>query len=320
MRARRHTRTPQPELSKSTSDFSLELLELASNTSDCSAKEILKRALNCGTSWEEDLINERIGRQGEVLSLDEVETKRQSLPNLSSPSSRTDRDSKRRQNPSSELLASQRAGAMERTHSQLLVRLKDYEQRGLISADVHSHYKALLRSQSTTDSIQQINAALDQVTNHVKTKLGRSVLTDAQNTVVSGGTARRQSARSSIEDGQGEQKVLIEPHDLWNGSVKMFDEKQLQDLFVEMCFFARLGYVQPPSCLKCAYKQSMSKDKACACKGWVVWRKDATTSLHPNRIDGNIVIVQCEQARKLLKGSTVDGCTWDPDQKLLISL
>jgi hypothetical protein len=72
------------------------------------------------------------------------------------------------------------------------------------------------------------------------------------------------------------------------------DIKLVQQLFVEMCFFARLGFVQPPCCLQCTYKESILEKHLRSqhninpdgilvqpnrnCQRWVAWRKDASTT------------------------------------------
>lgn len=124
--------------------------------------------------------------------------------------------------------------------------------------------------------------------------------------------------------------LILEPADLWQGSVQL-SEQELQNIFVEMCFFARLGFVQPPCCLHCTYQDTMEaenndsvqkkrSDRARTCPKWVVWRKNAKTLLHPNRLDGNIFIVRCHVARRLLEGDVVEGRKWDAEQKKVLQM
>lgn len=124
--------------------------------------------------------------------------------------------------------------------------------------------------------------------------------------------------------------AILEPEDLWSGNVD-FDEQQLQELFVEMCFFARLGYAQPPCCLKCTYKETKGQDTTKdgssttppghpSCRRWVVWRKNADTLLHPNKLDGNILIMQCNVAQKLLDGKVIAGRRWNAEQRRVTAL
>ena len=112
--------------------------------------------------------------------------------------------------------------------------------------------------------------------------------------------------------------VLLEPSNFWRGNAPL-NEHDLRKLFVEMCFFARLGFVQPPCCLKCTYSQAVVKgDKKKSCRNWVVWRKNASTQLHPNKLDGNIVMLQCHAANLLLQGKRVEGCAWDARSRQLV--
>jgi BRCT domain type II-containing protein len=55
-----------------------------------------------------------------------------------------------------------------------------------------------------------------------------------------------------------------------------------------------------------------------SCTKWVVWRKNAQTLLHPNQMGGNIMVVQCQAARRLLAGETIGPYKWDKNKKLLI--
>lgn len=108
--------------------------------------------------------------------------------------------------------------------------------------------------------------------------------------------------------------TILEPSDL-----QVRDENYLQELFCEMCFFARLGFVQPPSCLQCVYKESIqgiAADPNCA--RFVVWRKNARALLHPQQLEENIVLVECKAVRSLLEGKTVDAHQWDKDKRQLL--
>jgi hypothetical protein len=92
-----------------------------------------------------------------------------------------------------------------------------------------------------------------------------------------------------------------------------------QRLFAEMCFFARLGFVQPPSCLHCTYREGMEQQApSLTCARWVVWRKNADVLLHPDKLTDNIMLFQCHAVRQLLQGKSVEGYQWDTKQKQLI--
>lgn len=122
--------------------------------------------------------------------------------------------------------------------------------------------------------------------------------------------------------GRSVSHLILEPAELWNGPNRL-TEKQTQELFVEMCFFARMGFVQPPSCLQCSYKHSKKENSAHKpskkCTRWVIWRKDAHTLLHPKLLDNNLVVVPCHIAQDLLAGKEVDGQVWNAGRKQLIS-
>uniref|UniRef100_A0A7S4M7U7 Uncharacterized protein n=1 Tax=Odontella aurita TaxID=265563 RepID=A0A7S4M7U7_9STRA len=102
----------------------------------------------------------------------------------------------------------------------------------------------------------------------------------------------------------------------------------LRDLFVEMCFFARLGFLQPPSCLSCAFLDAkLSRDgdnsNRVVCRCPVVWRKDATQSLHPDRLGGDasdsgIVITTCTTAQAWMRDEVVEGFCWDRKLRKLV--
>ena len=54
--------------------------------------------------------------------------------------------------------------------------------------------------------------------------------------------------------------TIVPPSDLQN----VLSEHAVADLFVETCFFARLGFVQPPCCMSCTYKEAL-KGNSTAC-------------------------------------------------------
>jgi hypothetical protein len=111
---------------------------------------------------------------------------------------------------------------------------------------------------------------------------------------------------------------IVESQDVWDSNI-IKDEQELETLFVEMCFFARLGFVQPPCCLKCVYAESMEKQAVdMNCQRYVVWRLNAKTLLHPGRLDENLVLVKCCAARKLIAGECVESREWDAMKRQLV--
>jgi hypothetical protein len=130
-------------------------------------------------------------------------------------------------------------------------------------------------------------------------------------------------------DVDGTHRSIMEPSDIWKGQA-LLDEQELQELFVEMCFFARLGFVQPPCCLQCTYRESIMSSRPTKktttrppnknCQRLVVWRRNAETILHPTELDGNLLIVTCQTARRLLAGETVEERVWDTELKQVVQL
>lgn len=107
----------------------------------------------------------------------------------------------------------------------------------------------------------------------------------------------------------------------------------VETLFVEMSFFARMGFVQPQCCLQCAYteisQQSNIENQSPAhsnfdtkqdCTHWVIWRKEAQSNrtLRPDSMQGNLMIMTCRSAQTLIEGETVEGWKWDQDQQIMV--
>lgn len=97
------------------------------------------------------------------------------------------------------------------------------------------------------------------------------------------------------------------------------------------CFFARLGFVQPPSCLKCAYRSSGCGDtnkhgknnankagSSSSCHELVAWRRDANIALHPDKLDGNILFITCDTAKSLVEGDAYPSIRWDTRNRRLL--
>mmetsp|Transcript_795 Transcript_795/g.850 ORF Transcript_795/g.850 Transcript_795/m.850 type:complete len:362 (-) Transcript_795:71-1156(-) len=111
--------------------------------------------------------------------------------------------------------------------------------------------------------------------------------------------------------------TIVSPQDISN----CVTETEISELFVETCFFARLGFVQPPCCLSCTYQEAMhSKTPLLHCQRWVIWRKDATQIFDPThaKMRDNAIVVRCQSARKLISGRMIEGYQWDTQEKKLV--
>lgn len=258
----------------------------------------------------------------------------------------------------------------DRAAETLTERLADYEARGWLRRKEYLRYREILNRQANARPyVEQISNELDNIANRRRQSVSASVtssqsgLTDttsmskptsilqkpSRSSAPSKSKVRHvswedQSQDSNDEDDEDEEmeedkeneaeqtertSLILEPADLWTGHAPV-TEQQLQELFVEMCFFARLGFVQPPCCLQCTYKETMDSNHASGnnnnnnnnqegCPRWVVWRRNTDTPLHPNRLDGNVVIMRCHVARSLLQGQQVAGTRWDEKSKRLLS-
>eukprot|EP00535_Pseudo-nitzschia_heimii_P003296 CAMPEP_0197180532 /NCGR_PEP_ID=MMETSP1423-20130617/5110_1 /TAXON_ID=476441 /ORGANISM="Pseudo-nitzschia heimii, Strain UNC1101" /LENGTH=229 /DNA_ID=CAMNT_0042630621 /DNA_START=105 /DNA_END=790 /DNA_ORIENTATION=+ len=60
------------------------------------------------------------------------------------------------------------------------------------------------------------------------------------------------TATNRTLNGATETPTIVSPRDLAN----ILSEGTRSELFVETCFFARLGFVQPPCCMSCTYKEA----------------------------------------------------------------
>jgi len=112
--------------------------------------------------------------------------------------------------------------------------------------------------------------------------------------------------------------TIVPPRDLAN----ILSEHAISELFVETCFFARLGFVQPPCCMSCTYREALKGNiPDMECQTWVIWRKNANQTFDPSNntvMSDNALVVQCHTARKLGCGKMVEGYQWGARQKMLL--
>jgi hypothetical protein len=110
-------------------------------------------------------------------------------------------------------------------------------------------------------------------------------------------------------------RTIVRPKEL----VLIMNERLVSELFIDTSFFARLGYIQPPCCMQCTYKESMMGTVPdLECDRWVVWRRNANQIFHPKTLVDNSVVIQCRSARELISGKSVEGYKWGKTSKILI--
>mmetsp|Transcript_24951 Transcript_24951/g.39182 ORF Transcript_24951/g.39182 Transcript_24951/m.39182 type:complete len:136 (-) Transcript_24951:87-494(-) len=103
------------------------------------------------------------------------------------------------------------------------------------------------------------------------------------------------------------------------GDAATRSSESIDNLFITMCFYARLGFVQPPSCLKCAHRKAVKKtDDGASCNGLVPWRRDANMPLHPDGLGDNLVFVTCETAKRLIGGDAYPSIQWDSKNRRIL--
>ncbi|KAL3908338.1 MAG: hypothetical protein SGARI_003108 [Bacillariaceae sp.] len=96
-------------------------------------------------------------------------------------------------------------------------------------------------------------------------------------------------------------------------------DDDIATLFAETCFFSRLGFVQPPCCMHCTYREAMQQAAPrLDCKRWVIWRRNANIALNPSNISENTIAVQCHTARKMIAGNVVESYKWDRTKKIMV--
>jgi hypothetical protein len=233
------------------------------------------------------------------------------------------------------------------TSDRLQSRISEFSKKGWLSQQEHRKYMALVHSTPGSSAVND----------HVLKELEKEL--DTMEQKFSGGTVKQKQARKSVcspmamasclptttttraaaanstntnanasvpqkkppaqtNDNIRSSMSIVEPHQL----EKDLSSKELSELFVEMSFFARLGFVQPPCCLQCTYRESRKEAiPNTHCGRWVVWRRNAKLMIHPNQLlhNGNLVVVKCTVARQLLAGKSIEGgYKWDQELEQLM--
>jgi hypothetical protein len=235
-------------------------------------------------------------------------------------------------------LASSFHGVPTNPIEELKNRVSTFQSKGWLSQQEHRKYMALLQTAPTPKENSQT------VMEHVLQELEKEL--DMLEEKMSGGTMLNKQTRLAVLTPRGltpthdrpraigvfpEPKrapfdtvnnkmnkggsSIVDPKDLAND----LSEDRISELFVETCFFGRLGFVQPPCCLQCNYRESLKGAVPNTnCGRWVIWRRDAKHVLHPHHLCDNAIAIQCHAARKLLVGKMVDNHKWDTTSKVLL--
>jgi hypothetical protein len=212
-----------------------------------------------------------------------------------------------------------------KSNTSLHDRIREYEAAGWLENTAASYYHQLLRKEDplTDERVARELQRAAQLAKSRRSSLGNPIASSTSSTNTNKTIKmnnRQQAASSSITNPTGKKLIL----DL---SELPVSDDEFRELFVEMCFFARLGFVQPPCCLHCAYHESMvgklngkQTSKNESCPRWIVWRKDATQLLQPDNLHGNILLLQCCNVRRILKGEEIEGRVWMHETKQVVEI
>jgi hypothetical protein len=215
-------------------------------------------------------------------------------------------------------------------------RVTEFQSKGWLSQQEHRKYMTLLmtaptRKESISDVHDHVLTELEKELNMLEEKMNGGTMLSKQTRMsiptpenLSTPTAERSqffgcarpfSSVTNKTNNEQPKPSIVDPKELSND----LSDDQISELFVETCFFARLGFVQPPCCLQCTYRESMKEAVSNAnCGRWVIWRRDANHILHPHELCSNAIAVRCHTARKLLAGKSVENHKWDKNNKVLI--
>lgn len=151
---------------------------------------------------------------------------------------------------------------------------------------------------------------------------------------------KQKPTETNIENERGEPNVLVK-NKKHNRSAKetkdtstthitdsiendfKLDRNETERVFVEMCVFARLGFLQPPSCVRCVYnsvlKGNLSENDVdqVPCERIIAWRKDANKKIDSENMKGTLTFVKCHDAKKWANGHAADNMRWDQVMKKL---
>jgi hypothetical protein len=217
-------------------------------------------------------------------------------------------------------------------------RVSDFQSRGWLSQQEFRQYKNLLETTPKpteyvqNELVEELDLLEDKMTGGKVTlskQIRKSLLTPRTSVQRNAADDKENSSlvepplvRSDEPSGDTTKKIdkvknrsIVDAKDLAN----QLSEGRMEEMFVETCFFARLGFVQPPCCLQCSYREALKEAAPkSSCGRLVVWRRDAKHVLHPHYMKNNTVFVQCHVARQLLAGKLVDSHKWDEVNKVLL--
>ena len=189
----------------------------------------------------------------------------------------------------------------------LLSTISSFKKREWIDETEEEGLRSLL-SPSDNDSFVPSTESLIAIEKRLKTIKSQKI--KDQNNV------RKDRTQHNLSSAQSESAYKVHKAE---EMVDSLSKEAIEQLFTEMCFFAKFKFVQPISCLHCVYNQSQGKLTE-LCHNLVVWRQNADYPLHPEKLDNNLLIVSCSTAKAWMKGKEVQGLRWNEQTKQIQSI
>lgn len=223
---------------------------------------------------------------------------------------------------------------MEERLEELLPRIAEFVLRKWISEEDEKYLVTLLQrdlGSTNNNALLYVQKKLDQIEAKARKTVKKSVNflepcndhDDEGNNNMKNVSARISASRKDVQ--------IVHKMDSSTYSKLNLDSDQVSNLFVEMCFFARLGFLQPPCCLFCSFKRSAISQNVTdqntlketqQCQRFVVWRQDSKILLCQKSLSGNLLLIRCCDAQKLILGEEVismkDAWRWDVTKQRMV--
>jgi hypothetical protein len=223
---------------------------------------------------------------------------------------------------------------VEERLEELLPRIAEFVLRKWISEEDEKYLVTLLQrdlGSGNNSTLVYVQKKLEQIEVKARTTVKKSVNflepcndhDDEKNRNMKNDSARISANRKDAE--------IVHKMDSSTYSKLNLDPDQVSNLFVEMCFFARLGFLQPPCCLLCSFKRSATSQNVMdqntlketqQCQRYVVWRQDSKILLSQKSLSGNLLLIRCCDAQTLILGGEVismkQAWRWDFTKQQLV--
>ena len=212
----------------------------------------------------------------------------------------------------------------EKLRLHLLAQIEVFKNRHWIDQTEENGFRSLLSSKK--DDFQPSVKSLEAIKNRLKT-IKKDKLKERSKARKDARFSKHETdsvTSASFCNGDNDQNLNDDRYKVFHRQdvINRLSIGTVDRLFTEMCVFARMGFLQPTSCLHCAFKQCQlcdnkkQKDGSVVarnkyCQNLVVWRRNANERISSENLDNNIFFVSCSCAQALIRNKTVQGLTWD---------